>query len=218
MYRSWQKGLPPDVEICPVQYPGRGTRYREPLFTDVDTFADAALKGLGPLLVEPYVFFGHSMGALLAFEMVRRLQKRGVAQPRLLILAGAQAPHMRVVESTYSLPSSEFIAELRKINGTPSELLDNSEAMQLVMPILRADFKVAQTYQFQPGPRLQCPISVIGGRDDDDITVEQLEGWKDYTVGTFQCTVVDGSHFFVNEPSAQIDKLLNRILATLLPS
>jgi medium-chain acyl-[acyl-carrier-protein] hydrolase len=188
------------------------------LFTDLDTFADATLKGLESLLLEPYVFFGHSMGALLAFEMVRRLKKRGMAQPRMLILAGAQAPHMRVVEPTYSLPSAEFTDELRKINGTPSELLDNSEAMQLIMPILRADFRVAQTYQFQPGPRLQCPISVIGGRDDDDITVEQLEGWKDHTVGTFQCTVVDGSHFFVNEPSAQIDKVLGQMLAILLPS
>ncbi len=218
MYHGWQKDLPSSLEVCPVQYPGHGTRFREELFTDLTLLADATAEGLRPLVEGPFALFGHSMGAVLAFEIVRRFEKMGLS-PNALLLAGARAPHLRPEEPlSYDLPDPEFLAELRKINGTPPEILDDREAMEFLIPILRADFQAMETYRVTPAPQLRCPISVFGGCEDHKVTTEHLDGWRDHSIGPFSRTLIEGTHFFVNESRAQLVKYIGQLLLPHLPT
>lgn len=219
MYREWQNALPSCVEVCPVQYPGRGTRFSEPLFTDLVAHADAMTQGLRSLIEGPFVLFGHSMGAILAFEVARRFKEQMGVSPSMLLVASARAPHLQHHEVlTYNLPDMDLRAELRKINGTPAAILDNAEAMELLMPIVRADFQAVETYKFKSGPPLHCPISVFGGHKDEDASEADLSGWSRYTTSSFRCTMLEGGHFVVSELGVRFVETVAQALRPLLNS
>jgi medium-chain acyl-[acyl-carrier-protein] hydrolase len=183
------------------------------LLTELGALADAAVEGLRPLVEGPFAFFGHSMGAVLAFEIARRLEKQIGVSPGILLLAGTRAPHFRVEGAhIYDLPDPEFCAELRKINGTPPVILNDPDAMKFLMPILRADFQAVETYQVESGPQLKCPISVFGGREDQEVTATHLDAWKDYTIGPFARIMIEGTHFFVNESRDQLIQQVDRMI------
>ena len=210
IFRGWPNYLPAEVEVCAIQYPGRGSRIPERLREQVEELVDSSYEELQPFLDKPFAFFGHSMGALVSYEFARRLQRDQRTGPVGLFVSGCTAPHLRVFDRiTYDLPDPEFIAELRELQGTPPEVLDNKELMQFMLPIIRADFKVSQTYQYVPGPPLECPIRAFGGLKDEKVTREKVEGWGEHTNAGFRAQMLPGDHFFLNSSQP----LLTRIIA-----
>lgn len=210
MFRNWPRYLPPEIEVCAIQYPGRGSRLAEPLSEDVVDVMNRVYEDLQPFLKKPFAFFGHSMGALVSYEFARRLQQEKQPGPFELFVSGCTGPHVRNIdEPTYNLPEPEFIAELRRLQGTPAEVLENAELMQLMMPIIRADFKASQTYKYNPGPPLECPIRAFGGLKDEMVPREKVEAWSEHTTGSFRAQMLPGDHFFLNSSQS----LLTRIIA-----
>ena len=210
VFRNWARYLPSEIEVCAIQYAGRGGRIAEPLSEDIVEVMNAVYHDLQPFLKKPFAFFGHSMGALVSYEFARRLQRERQPGPFQLFVSGCTAPHVSTVdEPTYNLPEPEFIAELRRLQGTPPEVLDNAELMHLMMPIIRADFKASQTYKYVPGPPLECPIRAFGGLKDEEVPREKLEAWSEHTSGSFRAQMLSGDHFFLNTSQS----LLTRIIA-----
>src|SRR5437763_15337105 len=140
VFRAWQKGLSEAIEVCPVQLPGRGARISEPPFTELSPLVRAAAQALAPHLDKPFAFFGHSMGALICFELARHLRKDGGPQPVHLFVSGRCGPQTPREPFAGDLPDSEFQEMLRRYNGTPEEVLENRELMELLLPAVRADF------------------------------------------------------------------------------
>lgn len=198
VYRDWAKDFPPDIDICPVQYPGRETRIREKLFTNIEQLVDAAATGLAPYFDRPYCFFGHSMGSLVAYELANHLYKQGGAGPVRLFASGYRAPHLPYRSSLrHDLPPDEFISALRSLDGTPKEAIDSPELMAFLLPIIRADCQICDLYNYQTRSPLNCPITVYGGMDDVDAEPDALLAWKELTQGTFDMKVFPGGHFFL---------------------
>jgi medium-chain acyl-[acyl-carrier-protein] hydrolase len=212
VFRPWAEPLAPLAEVCAVQLPGRGSRLTEPPLRELPEIVEALADALRPCWQRPFAFFGHSMGALIAFELARRLRREGAPPPQILFVSGRRAPQTPGTESpTYELPDPEFIEHLRGLNGTPAELLANPELMQLMLPVLRADFAVCQTYAYRDEPPLECPISVFGGLSDS-ADRDQLEGWRTQTRAAFSLHMLPGDHFFLHSSR----RLLLRTIAARL--
>ncbi len=180
----------------------------EPAFTDCTALVDAFMPHLLPFVNKPFAFFGHSMGAIIAFEVARRLQQRGL-KPARLFVSGRRAPQIPTSDRrTYDLPDAEFTEELRRLNGTPTEVLEHPELMQLMLHIIRADFTLTQTYTYTPGPPLNCPLSVFGGVKDVDVTTHHLEPWCELTTCGCSLKMFDGDHFFIQTNTAAVLKTI----------
>lgn len=214
LFNSWHTALPTgEIQVCAVQYPGRGSRVQEKAFTDCSALVDAFLPHLLPILNKPFALFGHSMGAIVAFEVARRLQTEHGLQPERLIVSGRRAPQIPMTDRlTYNLPDAEFTEELRRLNGTPTEVLDHPELMQLMIGIIRADFTLTQTYRYLPGPQLTCPMSVFGGLGDTDVSREHLEAWCELTSSGCSLRMFEGDHFFIQTNPAPLLKTIREQL------
>jgi medium-chain acyl-[acyl-carrier-protein] hydrolase len=214
LYRTWSAALPTDIDVCPVQLPGRETRAREAPLSRLRALVPAIAEGLLPMLDAPFAFFGHSMGGLLGFELARYLRRQWGRLPVRLLVAGHRAPHLpRRGSSLHSLPEPHFSQELRTLGGTPAEVLDNRELMNVVAPVLRADFAVCETYEYAPDEPLACPISVFGGLDDRMVPPTDLSAWGEHTRSGFSVRLLPGNHFFVRSAPAP---LLQAIAGDLL--
>jgi medium-chain acyl-[acyl-carrier-protein] hydrolase len=216
IFRKWPDMLPSFVEVCPVQLPGRGSRLREPHFRQLMPLVEAVAENLQPYFDKPFAFFGHSMGAMISFELTRHLRREQGASPLQLFVSGRRAPQLPDTDPpTYDLPEKEFVEELRRLNGTPREALEHPELMQLVLPTIRADFSVCQTYVYTPEPPLNCPISAFGGLQDKDVGREKMEGWREQTNASFRLRMLPGDHFFLNTATDLLLHALTRDLAHL---
>lgn len=219
VFRGWGASLPQDLEVCPVQIPGRESRLREPAFSDMGSMVLAIVEGLEPYMNLPFVLFGHSMGAGIAFELARELLRQGRPQPSHLFVAGRRAPHLPAREEPiHSLPEPEFLAKLRELNGTPEEVLQHEELMKLLIPILRADFGVNENYQYTEGEPLAAGISAFGGLGDEDVSREDVEAWKIHTRGQFRARMLPGDHFFLTSNKGLLLEAISRDLAELSPA
>ncbi|MCS6845860.1 MAG: thioesterase II family protein [Caldilineales bacterium] len=209
VYYPWADLLPPNIEVCPVQLPGHGTRLREPLATRLAPQVEALAAGLAPAFDRPFAFFGHSMGALLSFELARYLRRTGRPGPVHLFVSGHGAPHLPDRNPPlHALPDDQFVAKLRELNGTPEEVLRHQELLQLLIPVLRADFAVCETYVYQPEPPLACPISAYGGLGDGYVNREELAAWREQTTGPFALRMFPGDHFYLNSPANRTHLLM----------
>lgn len=214
IYRGWAASLPSDVEVCPVQLPGRESRLRDQPFDRLPPLIAAAAEALAPHFGMPFVFFGHSMGAMIAFELARELRRRGKPLPLHLFVAGRRAPQLPAREEPiHDLPDDEFFAKLRELNGTPEEVLQHAELMRLLTPILRADFAVNETYEFVADEPFDCGISAFGGLGDLEVTQNDLSGWRDLTRGRFRLRMLPGDHFFLHSARDLILEATARDLA-----
>jgi len=186
------------VEVVAAALPGREGRIGEPALDSVDAMAAGLVDGLSGHLDRPFALFGHSMGAVVAFEVIRRLRPMGL-EPVHFFASGHKAPHVRTKRTPdrHSLPDDEFVAAVERLNGIPTEILKNAEFMEMILPSLRADFRAAETYAFRPGAALRCPISAYGGLDDDEVIHEEIEAWGHHTSGPFRVQMFPGDHFFV---------------------
>jgi medium-chain acyl-[acyl-carrier-protein] hydrolase len=214
IFSSWWRSLPNFVQVVPVQLPGRGNRISETPWRKIDQLADAIAEDLLPVFEEkPFVFFGHSMGATLGFEVVRRLTGRNQVIPEFLLISGRRAPHIPDDDPpTYALPKDEFIKELKRLNGTPDEVIQSKELMELMEPMLRADFEAVQTYEYAPSPPLEIPFFVMGGVDDLEVTREHLEGWRTHTTGSFSLHMFPGDHFFLHPQKETLLRYISQVL------
>ena len=210
LFHNWSRQLPGSVEVCAAQLPGRGNRMRETPFTSLRPLVESLGEAIGPLLQKPFAFFGHSMGALIAFELTRYLRREKGLSPRHLFVSGRRAPHVPKRESPiHDLPQPEFIEELRRLDGTPSEVLEHPELMELMIPLLRADFAMVDTYEYVPEPPLECGITAYGGLQDHEVDRESLEAWRDCTQGRFILRMLPGGHFFPRSDQEMLLRLLN---------
>jgi medium-chain acyl-[acyl-carrier-protein] hydrolase len=211
-FYTWAYEMPDAVNICPVQLPGRETRLAEALHHNLEILATAVAVALRPFLHQTFAFFGHSMGALVAFEVARQLQAEGI-YPQHLFVSGYRAPHLPDPDPPiHALPEDEFIQKLRALNGTPAEVLDNAELRELILPILRADFAVCETFTYNAGLPLSCPITALGGLHDIYVSRDSLEAWCKHTTATFKVRMFPGDHFFINSARAALLPALARDL------
>lgn len=217
IYRTWAAGLPSTVEMCAVEIPGRGRRLRERSHHDLQELVTAAFDALRPHMDKPFAFFGHSMGALMSFELARRLRREGLPGPARIFVSARRAPQIPETDPlTYNLPEAEFIDELRRLNGTPQEVLEHPELLQLMMPILRADFSVCQTYEYTTEPPLDAGITAYGGVKDTDVSREQLEAWGEQSSAPLVLHMLEGDHFFIHSSQVQLLQSLTQELHWLV--
>lgn len=214
-FRPWPRFLPSSVHVSPVQPPGRGERLAEPPFKHLPDIIEALGPALLPFLDKPFAFFGHSMGALIGFELTRWLRRTKNPMPVHLLVSGRQAPQFSEDDlPSYDLPEAEFIQRLRELNGTPHEVLDHPELMQLMLPLLRADFEVCETYRLEVEPPLDCPLTVFGGAGDTEVPPDRLEPWREHTTSSFSLHMFPGDHFFIHSAQNEITRLISRILTS----
>lgn len=214
VYHQWPAALPAEIELLAVQYPGRATRMREAPHTKLSPILDDIESALTPLLDRPYAFFGHSMGATVAFELARRLQAAGRPLPKHLFLSGRSAPHLPPVKrQIHALSDSEFVDAMREFNGTPAEILEHRELMEMMLPIIRADFEALETWEYQLSPPFDIPISVFGGIADDGVPLENLDAWTIHTAGRFKRHMFPGDHFFLHQQHAAMLNIIVRACA-----
>lgn len=205
LYRSWAAELPSWIDPVAVQLPGRENRLAEAPFTQAQRATEAIVDALRGELDRPYALFGHSMGALLAFEAARQLGREGTPSPTRLFVAGHRAPHCpEPVDRIHDLPDDQFIRRVRHLQGTPDEIFDEPSLRELFLPLLRADFELCDGYSFRPGPPLDCPVTAVGGSSDPHVPREALKEWRTLTRGPFETATVSGGHFFVNESRAEL--------------
>ncbi len=217
IFRTWPDKLPASVEICMVELPGRGVRLREPLFTRLRPLVEAIAQNLEKHLDRPFVFFGHSMGALLSYEIARYFRRHNIRRPAHLFVSGRGAPQIPGPEPPiHMLPESEFIGELRRFNGTPAEVLEHEELMGLMLPILRADFAICETYHYEPESPLDCPITSFGGLEDESVSVDRINAWREQTSSTFRAHLFPGDHFFLHTAQPLLLQTLSQGLCQML--
>ncbi len=213
VFRTWPAGLPETLEVCAIQYPGRENRLDEPACCDLKALVASLAAALPPYLDRPFAFFGHSMGALVGFELARALRRSGPG-PVHLFASAAGAPQTPELQPLNALSDDSFLKRLCALNGIPKEVLQNEELMQLMLPVLRADFTLYETYFYRNAAPLACPISVFGGLQDGKVGCDRLEAWRGQTSERFCLQMFPGDHFFLR--SAQ-PLLLESIAEALQP-
>ncbi len=211
LYRSWLSQSSVQCEICPIQLPGRENRFGEPMFTDMDTLVNALAGELQPYLHIPFAFFGHSMGGLTAFTLTRYLRRHGMAQPSHLFLSAQAAPQLPPSrKNLHMLDDRAFIDAIADLGGTPRAVLENQELMRLMLPLLRADFTMYESYKYTEEPPLDCPIDVFGGLDDHLAPETLLRPWQEQTTGTFALTFFPGDHFFLHNQRQSLLQIIEQ--------
>lgn len=197
-YAEWAAAAGPEVELCPVLLPGREERLDEPAISTMDEMVPALAVGLAPLLDMPFALFGHSMGGMIAFALARHLGERATG-PAHLFLSACSPRRTPDHSHKHRLPDPELVEELRVMNGTPPEFFEHEELMELILPTMRADFTLSETYGVAEGVRLDIPITAFAGDKDDAAPPAQVEGWREHTTAPFSLHVMPGDHFFLND-------------------
>jgi surfactin synthase thioesterase subunit len=208
-YYSFSKALSPGVEVLAVQYPGRQDRRSEPAIDDIEELTVGITSALERLLDDrPLALFGHSMGAVVAYETARRLEHDLDSSPALLFASGRRAPSRRRDESTHLKDDDGLVEELRLLDGTDVEVLEDLDVLRLILPAVRVDYRAIETYRHRSGPELSCPVSVLLGEDDPRVTREEAEAWRQHTTGSFTLDTFPGGHFFLSAAEETIAGLV----------
>ncbi|ORT47811.1 alpha/beta fold hydrolase [Frankia sp. KB5] len=208
-YREWWQRSNSDIQVAPVQLPGRENRIAEPAVPDLYQLVSLAAQALRDHVDRPYALFGHSMGAMIAYELSRYLAKMGSRPPVRLLVSGMSAPDLLSGTSSPRRRSrEEIIAELRRLHGTPSDMLENEQILDFLLPRLQADWQVTESFRYRPGPRLAVPISVFGGTADPDVPITDLLAWNAHTKSDTRIRLLPGDHFFVDRHSSTVADLV----------
>jgi medium-chain acyl-[acyl-carrier-protein] hydrolase len=213
-FQPWGALLPPDIDLCAIKLPGRESRLQEPPSEHLLDLATTLGTVLVPLLDRDVVFFGHSLGALVGFETIRALRRSGYPIPRHFFASGRAAPQVAPVDSPiHHLPQAELIAEVtRRYDGIPRVVLEEPSLLNLLLPMLRGDLKMLETYQYHPEAPLQCPITAFGGESDPRVALPGLHAWASQTDGTFNVETFRGGHFYLQtERPALLSALVDQL-------
>jgi medium-chain acyl-[acyl-carrier-protein] hydrolase len=201
LYHPWREALGDEIEVCAVQLPGRENRYQEKPYRRMEPLVDDLLGRIDPLLDRPFAFFGYSMGAAIAHETALRLAESHGRVPEHLFACAQRAPHLEVQGrlTADQMSDAELRDRLARLDGTPSQVLDSPELMELFGPRIRADLELNDSYLTSADRVHDCPLTVFGGRHDRDVSERGLEAWSCLTRGPFRMRVLDGGHFFIRE-------------------
>src|SRR6185436_17728052 len=181
-FRSWAAAFAPDIEVLAIQLPGREARFDEPPYRRMEALLDPLCAALEPYLDRPYSFFGHSMGSLLAFEAARRFSTGASRGPSCLVVSGRRGPRIPSRRPVlFGLPDDEFLAEVVRLGGMPREIMAEPDLIDLLLPVLRADYELSETYRPLPGERLTCPVAAYMGAADPEVDHDGLRGWRQET-------------------------------------
>jgi surfactin synthase thioesterase subunit len=217
IYSKWQNALGPEVEVCAIQLPGRGQRLHMKPISQLAVLVDALARSLIANPCLPFAFFGHSLGALVAFEVTRYCQRHRLKQPLKLFVSGCVAPwHRTTDENLHLLDDIRLIDALRAYNGTPLEILEHRELMQLMLPAIRADFEMVATYKHFPSPQLDASIRVLVGKDDPLVPPDQALDWKRVTSSETHVEWFSGDHFFIHTAESAVLSFVQRELANMI--
>lgn len=208
-FHAWARFLPADVALYAVQYPGRETRIKEAPVGSMPEMIPVLAQALMPFLQRPSLFFGHSLGAMVAFETVQFLAKQKAPLPQHLFVSAARAPHVPIWHEPYhKLPGEQFWQKLEELNGTPTAVLQHPEFKALVEPMLRADFALAETY-FKPEPDpIHIPLTAFAGMQDTYVALDDVKAWAAHTTAPFRYHHIQGDHFFVQKQAAAVIPIL----------
>ncbi|MFD3748543.1 thioesterase II family protein [Nocardia sp. NPDC058633] len=197
------QALTPEMDVVAVQYPGRQDRRHEPCIDDIHQLADELVPQLLPWADRPLTLFGHSMGASIGFEVGRKLEEHGVTLTGLFA-SGRRAPSQIRDERVHQLTDDQLIADIGRLSGTDSQVLGDPEILHMILLALRSDYRAAETYRFQGGPELSCPIVALTGDNDPQVTLDEARAWGRHTRGAFELQVYPGGHFYLNSQAAQV--------------
>jgi len=214
-YRQWSKHFSPEIEVCPIQLPGRENRFSEPAIKNAQQLAQQLANQLQMYANKPFAIYGHSMGALLAFETTRVLQRQGLPMPEVLFLGAHRAAHRPPKRKPmHTLDDNAFIQKLQTFGGFPDEVLASKELVQFLLPTLRADFSLCDSYVFEADDApLECPMSLFAGEFDEEVTPEDMTDWQIHCAQMAQLHRLDGGHFFLR---SHLDALVERMRISLL--
>ncbi|MFE9454460.1 thioesterase II family protein [Streptomyces sp. NPDC006739] len=206
-YLPLSRALAPKAEVLAIQYPGRQDRHTEPCLTSVAELADALAEQLRPWLDRPVTFFGHSLGASVAFEVAARLQARGSAL-HTLVVSARRAPSRMREGRVHLMTDGQLLEHLVGLGGTDRQLLSDPELMRMLMPMIRADYRAAETYRCTPGTTLDCPVLALAGDQDPQVTPEEAAAWEEHTTGSFALETFSGGHFYLLEHTGGVARAI----------
>ncbi len=213
IFSKWAEYLPGFVDVIAIQSPGRGRRFSEKPIGCLKTKVQMLHQEILPYANEPYLFIGHSNGALLAYELARELQKSGHSNLKHIILSAKRAPHLPdIKEPIHDLPNKEFIKELKGYNFTPDEVLENDELMELFLPMLRADFSLSDTHDFDREYSLDSNATLFWGNQDEDVPLNDVLAWKELITGETNLIEFNDGHFFISSQENLFLKEVNELI------
>ena len=220
LFQIWQRHVPREIEVVGIQLPGREIRFNEEPYVDMLSLARKLVEVLSPYMDLPFAFYGHSMGSILSFEIVRELRRRGLPGPTHLFVGAYRAPQIpRDEKQIHRLGDKEMLAEVsRRYQSLPDEILESSELAELFLVPLRADVTMLETWRFTEDTPLDCPLTVFGGLQDGSVTRDQLLAWREHTTSEFNLSMLPGGHLFVRESYQLLLKAITNILAPSVPS
>lgn len=213
VFRGWEKALPPGIELCPIQLPGRENRLSEPPLTDMAALTQHLAREIFPFIDKPFALFGHSAGALAAFELTRTLRRLGAPMPGTLLLSAHRAPHLPLRRRPlHGLTDAELVQAVRSFGGTPQEVFAHKDLVDLILPALRADFTLCDNYKYRAEVSLPCPFVLYAGRQDTEVSPHEVEAWNEHTTEGSRLRIFPGGHFFLRSDR----DLLLRAMASVL--
>ncbi len=214
LFTRWIKIIDPAIDLVFVQYPGRASRFREPPIVSMQSMVSRLAEALAPMFDRPFAFFGHSMGALIAFELARSIDARGAGLERLFLSACPAPQRVKPLRHAQSMTDQEVTDLLTSMGGTPPAVLENAELLRLVIPFVRSDFELVDSYPYRPGPRLKIPFSLCFGSSDPETDPVDTGLWGELTEAECVKRIFEGDHFFINTEASGI---AGWISAALLP-
>ncbi|MDH6486624.1 alpha/beta fold hydrolase [Streptomyces sp. SAI-127] len=203
-YTSWPALLPSDIGVYAVQYPGRQDRYGEPAADSIEKMADEIASAVEPFTDEPLTVFGHSMGAYVAYEVAVELERRRGPVVDLLVVSGVTAPHRKQPGEVHRLPDAEFAAEVARDNESFADLLASPELVEVLLPMIRDDYRLFEIYQPGDPPAVRAPVLATGGVEDPDVDHAGLASWGELTTGGFDVGAFPGGHFYLVDNEAAL--------------
>ena len=214
-YMSWKRYLDSRIDLKPIELSGRGRRFNDPLYCS----ADEAVKDIFDKITDeldgtPYAVFGHSMGTVLTYELIRKIIGQMKQEPTHVFFSGRYPPYVEVEkESIHMLPEKEFIEEINKFGGTNQELFDSKELLELFLPVLRSDYKVVEMYKHNGSIlKLNCDITVLNGKYDSYINMKDVRRWQECTNKTCTFYEFEEGHFFINKYKEDVIDIINKAL------
>lgn len=208
-FNAWSNSFPETVELHAIQLPGRESRYNEKALTDAYETARYLADAIAAYLDRHYAVFGYSMGALIAFELIRELRRRGAPMPEQLFVAARSAPQLPATPPPLSqLPRESFLEQVRFYYQPPEQAWRNSDLIEIILPALRADISLCDRYVYRTEPPLACPIQAFAGKQDRSSPLAAVQQWRVQTTGSFGFEVFDGTHFFINSEVSRVQEII----------
>ncbi|EMY6536364.1 thioesterase [Salmonella enterica] len=215
IFKSWQSFLPSHIEVVGIQYPGHGSRISEKPYSSSNDIVNEMLNNIFNFQKKPFALFGHSMGAMIAFDLAKRIVTSLKQKPIHLFISGLAPPQLRKINNfNKTRTNNELINLMEQLGGTHSEILSNKELMGLILPALRSDFQIADNWFVEDVFDLSIPLTILGGDADNEVPEESLTYWSAYTTKKTTIKIYSGDHFFINTNKYQI---LNDISTQLIP-